>query len=152
MLEMMDVVKRFGQHEAVRGMNLYLEKGESVGLLGPNGAGKSTTIEILSSLAKPTSGKVRFKGQPITKNLREFRMSIGVVPQELALFPQLTAEENLLFFGQIYRLGRKELNNRVDELLELVGLAERRKDRVRTFSGGMKTLSKYSAHQASPFM
>ena len=138
MLEMIDVVKRFGQHEAVRDLNLYLEKGESVGLLGPNGAGKSTTIEILSSLAKPTKGEVRFKGKLVSKDLQTFRTSIGVVPQELALFPQLTAEENLQFFGQIYRLDKKELKNRVEELLDLVGLAERRKDKVRTFSGGMK--------------
>lgn len=138
MLEMIDVVKRYGQHEAVRDLNLYLEKGESVGLLGPNGAGKSTTIEILSSLAKPTSGVARFKGKPVSKHLQTFRRRIGVVPQEIALFPQLTAEENLLFFGQIYYLAKKELKRRVDELLDLVGLTERRKDKVKTFSGGMK--------------
>ena len=138
MLEMNDVTKRYGQHVAVRDLNLYLDKGESVGLLGPNGAGKSTTIDMLSSLAKPTSGVVRFKGRPVSEVLHAFRMRIGVVPQEIALFPQLTAEENLLFFGKIYRLDKRELNKRVNELLGLVGLKEKRKDKVRTFSGGMK--------------
>lgn len=138
MLEMIDIVKKYGQHEAVRNLNLFLEKKESVGLLGPNGAGKSTTIEILSSLVKPTSGVVRFKGKSIHKQLEEFRRSIGVVPQEIALFPQLTAEENLSFFGQIYNLSKSDRKRRIDELLELVGLSERRKDKVKTFSGGMK--------------
>ncbi|WP_059104566.1 ABC transporter ATP-binding protein [Shouchella shacheensis] len=138
MIEMTDVTKRFKGVEAVKGMNFYLEKGEAVGLLGPNGAGKSTAISMLSSLVKPTTGEVRFKGEPINKQMQTFRRSIGVVPQEIALLPQLTAEENLLFFGQIYKLSGRALKKKAERLLALVGLTERRKDKVKTFSGGMK--------------
>ncbi len=138
MLEIIDLKKRYKEIEAVRGINLFLEKGESVGLLGPNGAGKSTAIGMISSLIKPTSGDVRLLGDSVVKHPQDFRKILGIVPQEIALYPQLTARENLLFFGKMYKLSRQRLIERVDEVLQLVGLRERQHDRVKTFSGGMK--------------
>lgn len=138
MLEVINLTKRFKQNYAVKEVNMYLEQGEIVGLLGPNGAGKSTTISIISSLIPPTSGDVRLFNESILKQPGIIREILGVVPQEIALYDDLTAQENLQFFGRIYGLKGKELKKRVDEVLEQIGLTERRKDVVKTFSGGMK--------------
>ncbi len=138
MLETIDLTKRFKQNIAVDGIGMYLEEGESVGLLGPNGAGKSTTISMISSLVKPTKGDVLFQGESILKNPKELRQSLGVVPQEIALYGELSAYENLKFFGRIYKLNGDFLEKRISETLELVGLEEKRKDLVKNFSGGMK--------------
>ncbi|MDQ0208347.1 ABC transporter ATP-binding protein [Alkalicoccobacillus murimartini] len=138
MLEVVSLSKRFKQLEAVKGVSLYLEKGESVGLLGPNGAGKSTAISMISTLIKPTEGNVLFLGESMIKHPKKLREAIGLVPQDLAVFPQLTAEDNLLFFGKMYAIPTKQLKQRVNELLIEVGLEERKKDKVKTFSGGMK--------------
>src|SRR3954447_23869697 len=138
MLELVDLSKKFKQVYAVKNFNMFIEKGEIVGLLGPNGAGKSTAISMLSSLLEPTSGDVRFNNKSILKNPASLRKVIGVVPQEIALYTELTAEENLQFFGRIYRLKGTELNQKINEVLEVIGLSERRKDVVKTFSGGMK--------------
>ncbi len=138
MIDVIDLTKRFKQKEVVRQVNMYLEKGEIVGLLGPNGAGKSTTISMISSLIPPTSGDVRLKNESIIKNPSEIRKILGVVPQEIALYTDLTAEENLQFFGKVYKLPNHLLKKKVDEVLEQIGLTERRKDIVKTFSGGMK--------------
>lgn len=138
MLEVINLTKRFKQNYAVKEVNMYLEPGEIVGLLGPNGAGKSTTISIISSLIPPTSGDVRLFNESILKQPGIIREILGVVPQEIALYDDLTAQENLQFFGRIYGLKGKELKKRVDEVLEQIGLTERRKDVVKTFSGGMK--------------
>ncbi|RDW19824.1 ABC transporter ATP-binding protein [Oceanobacillus chungangensis] len=138
MLELVDLSKKFKQMYAVKNLNMFIEKGEIVGLLGPNGAGKSTAISMLSSLVEPTEGDVRFNNKSIIKNPAPLRKVIGVVPQEIALYEDLTAEENLQFFGRIYRLKGEALKRKVDEVLEQIGLTDRRKDIVKTFSGGMK--------------
>ncbi|WP_047979822.1 ABC transporter ATP-binding protein [Ornithinibacillus contaminans] len=138
MIELVNLTKKFKQVEAVKNLNMYIEKGEIVGLLGPNGAGKSTAISMLSSLVEPTSGDVRFENKSIIKNPASFRRVVGMVPQEIALYTDLTAEENLHFFGRIYNLRGKELKQKMDEVLELIGLSDRRKDVVKKFSGGMK--------------
>ncbi|GAA0337905.1 ABC transporter ATP-binding protein [Oceanobacillus sp. FSL W7-1293] len=138
MLELVDISKRFKKIEAVKALNMFIEQGEIVGLLGPNGAGKSTAISILSTLIEPTQGDVRFLKKSVIKKPSPLRKAIGVVPQEIALYPQLSAEENLLFFGRIYRLKGSNLKQRVNEILEQIGLTEKRKALVESFSGGMK--------------
>lgn len=138
MLELINITKKFKQVEAVQNMNMYIEKGEIVGLLGPNGAGKSTAISILSSLMEPTKGDVKYLNKSIVKNPKAIRDIIGIVPQEIALYEDLSAEENMKFFGRIYHLRGQKLQNKITEVLEQIGLQERRKDIVKTFSGGMK--------------
>lgn len=138
MLEVVELSKHFKNKKAVKGVNLYLEKGETVGLLGPNGAGKSTTISLISSLVSPTSGDVRLKNESILRKPEKIRKILGVVPQDIALYMDLTAKENLEFFGRIHRIKKNELQRKVDEILDIIGLSDRKKDLVKTFSGGMK--------------
>jgi ABC-2 type transport system ATP-binding protein len=138
MLETVELRKVFKGKTAVEEVSLYLDKGESVGLLGPNGAGKSTTISMISSLLRPTGGDVRLNGISIVKNPQDIRKVLGVVPQEIALYEELSAYENLKFFGRIYKLKGKALESKIQETLEIVGLRERQKELIRTFSGGMK--------------
>ncbi|WP_078552333.1 ABC transporter ATP-binding protein [Bacillus alkalicellulosilyticus] len=138
MLETEGLKKVFKGKTAVDGVSLYLDKGESVGLLGPNGAGKSTTISMISSLIKPTSGDVKIKGQSIRKDPGIIRSVLGVVPQEIALYEELTAYENLKFFGKIYGLKGKQLEAKIQDVLEVVGLKDRQKEIVKTYSGGMQ--------------
>ncbi|NBJ69072.1 MULTISPECIES: ABC transporter ATP-binding protein [Clostridia] len=138
MLELVNISKRFKQKYAVKSMNMLIERGEIVGLLGPNGAGKSTAISIMSSLVEPTEGDVYFKGQSILKKPESLRKVAGIVPQEIALYTDLTAEENLQFFGRIYHLKGAKLKERMDDVLETIGLTDRRKEVVKKFSGGMK--------------
>lgn len=129
--------KRFGDIQAVDGVSFEIPPGHVYGLLGPNGAGKTTTINMLVGVLKPDSGTVTIDGEndPMQPKLR-FR--IGNAPQSLALYDELTAEENLLFFGRLYGLAGRRLKNRVKWCLDLAGLQERKNSRVRTFSGGMK--------------
>src|SRR5690625_242340 len=138
MLQVNDLHKKFKTTTAVDGVNLSLDQGESVGLLGPNGAGKSTTISMVSTLLPPTSGEVRFKGSDVLKNPDVIRPVLGVVPQEIALYEELTAYENMLFFGKTYGLSGEKLKSKIAEVLELVGLTERKKERIKNYSGGMK--------------
>ncbi|WP_010093825.1 ABC transporter ATP-binding protein [Ornithinibacillus scapharcae] len=138
MIELVNLSKRFKQMYAVKNLNMFIEKGEIIGLLGPNGAGKSTAISMLSSLIEPTSGDVLYQNKSILKNPSAFRKIVGMVPQDIALYEDLTAEENLMFFGRIYQLSGKELSRKVDEVLEQIGLRDRKKDIVKKFSGGMK--------------
>jgi ABC-2 type transport system ATP-binding protein len=138
MLEAVEITKRFKQTQAVNGVNLFLERGEIIGLLGPNGAGKSTTISIISTLIPPTSGDVRLNNESVIKRPEKLRKILGVVPQEIALYPDLSARENLLFFGKIYRLSGSQLKQKVEEVLEMIGLTDRQHDLVKNFSGGMK--------------
>ena len=138
MLQAIDLHKKFKTNETVRKVNMQLEAGESVGLLGPNGAGKSTTISMLSSLIMPSNGEVLWNNVSINKNPEALRKALGVVPQEIALYPELSAKENLHFFGRIYGLKGQLLVERTEEILQKIGLTDRKNDIVKTFSGGMK--------------
>jgi ABC-2 type transport system ATP-binding protein len=137
-LEVLDLHKRYGPIKALRGVSFQVEQGEMFGLLGPNGAGKTTLLSIVSSLLVATAGEVRLQGQRIVPGNREVRRLIGIVPQELAVYEELTARENLLFFGELYGLAGPALRKRVEEILTAIELADRASDPVRTFSGGMK--------------
>ncbi|MBO8157125.1 MAG: ABC transporter ATP-binding protein [Bacillaceae bacterium] len=138
MLEVVDLKKQYKQTRAVDGVNLFLEEGEIVGLLGPNGAGKSTTISMMSTLIKPTSGDVRYLNESVVKHPQKLRENLGVVPQEIALYPELTAKENLEFFGKIYKMDKQLLKQRMEEVFQLIGLENKKKELVKHFSGGMK--------------
>lgn len=137
-LHVQNLVKNYGDFKAVKGVSFDIEEGEIFSLLGPNGAGKTTTISMLSTLYTPTSGDATIGGHSITKDPMGVRGIIGVVPQDLALYEDLTARENLIFWGQMYNLSGKSLTTRVDEVLEQIGLTDKAKDRVKTYSGGMK--------------
>jgi len=137
-LEVKELVKNYGDFQAVKGVSFNIEEGEIFSLLGPNGAGKTTTISMLSTLYTPTSGDATIGGHSVTRDPMSVRNIIGVVPQDLALYEDLTARENLIFWGQMYNLSGKSLNTRVDEVLEQIGLTDKAKNRVKTFSGGMK--------------
>lgn len=137
-VEVRGLVKRFGAHQAVEGLDLVVAKGEALGLLGPNGAGKTTTLRILGTLAQRDGGEVRVLGLDPARDGSELRARIGVVPQEIALYGPLGARENLMFFGRAHGLVGKQLKDRVDWALEASGLRDRAASRVETFSGGMK--------------
>jgi ABC-2 type transport system ATP-binding protein len=137
-LEVNNLVKKYGDFTAVNGVSFDIKEGEVFSLLGPNGAGKTTTISMLSTVYRPTSGDALIGGHSITKAPLAVKQVIGVVPQEIALYEDLTARENLIFWGQMYGLSGKPLHSRVDEVLEQIGLTDRAKNRVRTYSGGMK--------------
>ncbi|WP_130859416.1 ABC transporter ATP-binding protein [Gracilibacillus phocaeensis] len=138
MLETASLRKVYKKNTAVDDVNFYLQEGESVGLLGPNGAGKSTLISMISTLLKPTSGTVMWNGEDILKSPNIIRPILGVVPQEIALYKELSAYENVKFFGKIYGIRGKKLETRAQEVLELVGLASRQKEQVKNYSGGMQ--------------
>ncbi|WP_066073490.1 ABC transporter ATP-binding protein [Neobacillus soli] len=138
MLTVQDLRKIFGKFEAVKGVSFAVEKGESYGLLGPNGAGKSTTINMITGLFPPTSGEIHIKDIDVVKNQKQAQKWIGVVPQEIALYQSMSARENLKFWGRMYDLSGSALEKSVDQVLEIIGLSERAKDKVETFSGGMK--------------
>ncbi|WP_338824147.1 Daunorubicin/doxorubicin resistance ATP-binding protein DrrA [Moorella humiferrea] len=133
-----DLVKRFNDIPAVDGVTFDVEEGEIFGFLGPNGAGKSTTIKILCTLLKPTSGRVVLAGLDITRQPDAVRRAIGLVFQDNTLDDRLTAEENLLLHGLLYGLSRDAIKERMEEVLAIVDLEGRRRDIVRTFSGGMR--------------
>ncbi len=137
-LEAQNLVKNYDDFTAVKGISFDIKEGEIFSLLGPNGAGKTTTISMLSTLYTPTSGDATIGGHSITKDPMAVKRVIGVVPQDLALYEDLTAKENLIFWGQMYGLGGKSLNSRVDEVLEQIGLTDKAKNTVKTYSGGMK--------------
>jgi ABC-2 type transport system ATP-binding protein len=135
--------KRYGDRLAVDGVTFSIAEGECYGLLGPNGAGKTTTISMLCGLAVPDEGDITVDG--FAGGTLEAKAAVGYVPQDLALYPDLSAVENLTFFGQLYGLSGKELQGRIGETLELVGLADRGKDRIGTYSGGMKRRANMAA-------
>lgn len=138
MIEVQGLRKEFGETVAVDGASFTAETGSIFGLLGPNGAGKSTTIGCISGLLRPTAGHVRVLGHDVVTDGMAARASLGVVPQELALYEDLSARANLEYWGAAYGLRGEGLEKRVIEVLELVGLLDRAKDKVKTFSGGMK--------------
>ena len=123
---------------AVADVSFAIERGEIFSLLGPNGAGKSTTIAMLSCLLRPSGGDALVDGHSVTTDPQAVKSVIGVVPQDVAVYPDMTARENLVFWGRMYGLAGTELRSRVDEVLELISLVDRQKDRVDKFSGGMK--------------
>lgn len=137
-LEVHDLVKKYGDLVAVKGISFDIHEGEIFSLLGPNGAGKTTTISILSTLLTPTSGDASVCGYSVTQDPMAVKKTIGIVPQEIALYEELSAMENLRFWGQMYNLSGKALSMRVDEVLEQIGLMDRAKERIKTYSGGMK--------------
>jgi ABC-2 type transport system ATP-binding protein len=137
-LEVQNLVKKYGDFIAVDDVSFNILEGEIFSLLGPNGAGKTTTISVLSTLYTPTSGDALINGHSVTKESYKVRSLIGVVPQELALYDDLTVRENLVFWGQMYDLSGKALSTRVDEVLEKIGLTDRSGSRIKTCSGGMK--------------
>jgi ABC-2 type transport system ATP-binding protein len=129
--------KRYGDVVAVDDVSFEVSKGETFGLLGPNGAGKTTTIKLLCGLLKPDAGSVTLDGKT-DPGLMEVRLSLGVVPQTLAIYEELSAQENLRFFGKLYGLGGRDLKERIKDRLEIAGLVQRSKQRVSKYSGGMK--------------
>ncbi|ASS74151.1 export ABC transporter ATP-binding protein [Tumebacillus algifaecis] len=138
MIQVQELTKSFGSRDVVRGVSFAVEKGESFGLLGPNGAGKSTTISMICGLLKIDSGDVIVGGQSVKQNPVGVKGKIGVVPQDIALYPTMSAYENLVFWGRMYGLKGAEVKKRADEVLAIVGLSDRAKDAVGQFSGGMK--------------
>ena len=130
--------KRFGDFDAVRGINFEVPPGETFGFLGPNGAGKSTTISMLCTLANPTSGRAWVDGFDVAAQRTHVRRRIGLVFQDTTLDDYLTAEENLRFHAELYGVPREQVRPRLKQVMEMVGLWERRRSLVRTFSGGMK--------------
>jgi ABC-2 type transport system ATP-binding protein len=137
-IELKGLVKKYEDRAAVNGVNLSIFEGELFGLLGPNGAGKSTTLSILATLLDPDGGEVRICGHHLHREAGHIRPLIGFVPQDLALYPTLSAQDNLTFFGRIQGLQGTLLRERVASVLALAGLTDRANDAVRTFSGGMK--------------
>jgi ABC-2 type transport system ATP-binding protein len=137
-LEVEHLVKKYGEFPAVNDISFAVEEGEVFGLLGPNGAGKTTTISVLTGVIPPTSGIARIGGHDISREPLHVKSLIGLVPQDLALYPTLSARANLNFFGSIYGLGGKALQERVDHVLQIVSLTERQKEPIEKFSGGMK--------------
>ena len=137
-LEADNLVKTYGSNVAVDGVSFAVEEGEVFGLLGPNGAGKTTTISMLTGVLEPTSGTARIGGHDILAESMEVKRISGLVPQDLALYPTLSARANLQFFGRIYGLRGKALRERVDDVLEIVALTDRADEAIEKYSGGMK--------------
>lgn len=138
LLEVKDLEKQYKNVKAVNGISFDVKKGEVFGLLGPNGAGKSTTISMISTLFKPTRGDIYYDGQSILKTPKAIQEKLGVVPQEIALYPTLTGYENLRFWGQAYDIRGKELKQRIDDVSEIIGLKDKLKTKIKNYSGGMK--------------
>lgn len=137
-LQAHDLHKRYEKTHAVQGISFDIQQGEIFSLLGPNGAGKTTTISMLSCLLSPSEGDAVIDGYSVRSQADAVKKVIGVVPQEIALYPDLTARENLMFWGKMYSLGGAHLKQRVDETLEIAGLSDRANEKVDSYSGGMK--------------
>ncbi|MCY7913329.1 ATP-binding cassette domain-containing protein [Bacillus haynesii] len=137
-LEIHHLTKKFGDFVAVDNISLSIEEGEIFGLLGANGAGKSTTIHMISSLLRSNEGEILILGKNIAKHRKFAKMNIGIVPQDLAIYEDLTAYENVKFFAGLYGLRGAHLHNRVEEALQFVGLSDKHKSFPKNFSGGMK--------------
>lgn len=137
-LELNNITKKFGDFTAVDNLSLQIKKGEIFGFLGPNGAGKSTTIRMLCTLSNPTSGSAKIAGYDVMKDPAKVRMKIGLVAEKLIMYDALTSAENLRFFGKLYRIPKEKLENRIDELLELVDMQKWKDTQISKFSTGMK--------------
>lgn len=137
-LECRDVRRRFGEIQAVDGVSFRVEPGETYGLLGPNGAGKTTTISMIAGLLAPDGGEAIVVGQPMTTRSIKLRERIGYVPQDLAIYPDLSGRENLIFFARLYGMSSSDAKKRANEILETIGLSDRARDQTKKYSGGMK--------------
>lgn len=137
-VQVTDLVKRFGKHAAVQGVSFTIGRGEIFGLLGPNGAGKSTTINMMCGYLAPTSGDTVIDGVAVAQEPLTVKRMLGVVPQEIALYKDLSSLENLEFFGQLYEMPSRQRKARAAEVLQFVGLYDRRKEPIKNFSGGMQ--------------
>jgi len=137
-LEVKDISKKYGKKQVLSGVSFDIEEGDMFGLIGPNGAGKSTLINIITGILDPLNGEVLIGGHSIKKKPIEAKKLIGLVPQELALSEDISAIDNLNFFASLYGLSGKKLKEAVNEALEVVGLTEKKKEKVKKFSGGMK--------------
>ena len=136
-LEVRSLVKRFGDLTAVDDVSFHIDPGETYGLLGPNGAGKTTAISMVVGLIAPDSGTVHVHGEAVSPTRVQAKRHLGLVPQDLAIYPDLTGRENLTFFGRLLGMSRQDLKPRVDEVLEMIGLADRADDPAKEYSGGM---------------
>jgi ABC-2 type transport system ATP-binding protein len=137
-LTVRNLTKQFKEQKVLNGINFDVHQGEILCILGPNGAGKSTTINIMTGVLSKSSGEITFKGVPMDKQLRRYKQSLGIVPQDITLYEELSAEKNITFFASLYGLHGKNLKKSVDDALFFAGLEQRRSDKVKTFSGGMK--------------
>ncbi len=137
-IEVKSLEKSYKNKKVVKGISFNVKQGEILGFLGPNGAGKSTTINILSTILKSDKGEVKFLGEKSTEDIMKIKRNIGVVPQDLAIYEEISAERNVRFFASLYGLRGKKLDKNVKETLEFVGLYDKRLDRPKTYSGGMK--------------
>ncbi|WFA08755.1 ABC transporter ATP-binding protein [Tissierella sp. Yu-01] len=137
-LDIKGISKSFKDLKAVDDLSFSIDEGEIFGLLGPNGAGKSTTISMISSLNKPDEGDILYKKMSILKGSKTLEKELGMVPQDIALYPTLSGYDNLKFWGHVYGIRGKDLKLRIEETAELIGLSDRLKDRVDKYSGGMK--------------
>lgn len=138
LLTINNLSKSFKEKQVLKGISFEVHKGEVLCILGPNGAGKSTTINILTAALDKSGGEIRFKDEKIGHKLRTYKQSMGIVPQDIALYEELSAERNLRFFASLYGLHGAGLTKAVNDALVFAGLEERRHDKVKTFSGGMK--------------
>jgi ABC-2 type transport system ATP-binding protein len=138
MLEARTLKKTYGKLTAVDGVSLQARAGETIGLLGPNGAGKTTTVSMIAGLLRPDSGEVLIEGSPLRGDTDPIKRKIGLVPQDIALYDELSANDNLSFFAALYELSSAVAKGAIKNALDLVGLNDRAKDKVGTFSGGMK--------------
>ncbi len=138
MISVSNLKKNYGDIQALKGISFDIKQGEFFGLLGPNGAGKTTTISIMSTILEPDGGDVKIADFDLKENPVKCKKIIGVVPQEIALYNELSAYDNLMFWGGLYNIPQSELKVRINETLQLFGLFDRRNDKVKTYSGGMK--------------
>jgi len=138
MIQVQNLSKSFQNIQAVSDVSFTITKGEIFGLLGPNGAGKSTTLNMMSTILKSDVGSILIDGKNIKENSKESKHLIGVVPQEIALYEDLSAYQNLIFWGELYGIPSDQLKERIDTTLALIGLLDRKKDLIKTYSGGMK--------------
>ena len=138
MIEIKDVTKSYGRQKVLQNVSFEIMEGELFGLLGPNGAGKSTLIDILTGIQSMDSGDIFINGKSIKTDKVEIRKHLGLVPQDIALLEELNAVDNLEYFGGLYGLARAELKNQIEKLLEVAGLTDKKKEKVKNYSGGMK--------------
>lgn len=137
-IEVKNLSKKYGKVTAVNQITFKVQKGEIFGLLGPNGAGKTTTISMIAGLIRSNTGKINVKGYDISLNLTEVKNLIGIVPQEISLYNELSAKDNLIFFGKLYGVKGKTLKENISKVLEIFGLSKRSHENIQNFSGGMK--------------